>query len=406
MNDKLKLLPLLALYIVFIAFNAIDVFQGDEGRYVMFAENLAEGFYSPKDDINLWNGPGYPIVLLPFVLLKLPWLIPKLMNAVFLFMAILYFYSTLSIYIDKTPARRLSYILGIYPPFFLHMHQLFTETVAIFLVCGLVYHFCRLCRNQNAEISWTHLLITSIYLGYLALTKIFFGYVILVGVILFFVLYLFKRTSPLKKTLLVYAFAFLLCLPYLYYTYSLTGKVFYWGNSGGRSLYWLSTPYDDELGAFRPYDLNDIETAPEKHREFLRELEKLPALEQDALFKRKAIENITNRPSKFFKNWVANVGRLLFNYPFYCSHQTLYTYIFIIPNMFLYVFCFIAAYLNYKRPRLISYEIYALLAFVLISVGGSSLVSAYHRFFQPLVAIVTLWLAITLTRTLKVEIKQ
>ena len=70
-KNILIFLPLLAFYIIFVCTTAFDLFLGDEGRYVMFAENLAQGYYSPEADINLWNWPGYPLILLPFVLLKL-----------------------------------------------------------------------------------------------------------------------------------------------------------------------------------------------------------------------------------------------------------------------------------------------------------------------------------------------
>ena len=40
----------------------------DECRYISFAENLLNGFYSPSaPNINLWSGPGFPIILMPLV---------------------------------------------------------------------------------------------------------------------------------------------------------------------------------------------------------------------------------------------------------------------------------------------------------------------------------------------------
>src|SRR5690349_1086566 len=40
---------------------------GDEWRYLYYADNLLHGFYSPHDRVFLWNGPGYPLLLAPFV---------------------------------------------------------------------------------------------------------------------------------------------------------------------------------------------------------------------------------------------------------------------------------------------------------------------------------------------------
>ena len=67
----IALLPFLVLYVVLVLVFHKDAMEGDEGRYVFFAENLSQGFYSPRDEINLWNGPGYPLVLVPLVLIFL-----------------------------------------------------------------------------------------------------------------------------------------------------------------------------------------------------------------------------------------------------------------------------------------------------------------------------------------------
>jgi hypothetical protein len=58
---------------------------GHEARYYHYTGCMLNGYYSsPTPDINLWSGPGYPILLLPFVALKLPLIAITLLNA-FLF---------------------------------------------------------------------------------------------------------------------------------------------------------------------------------------------------------------------------------------------------------------------------------------------------------------------------------
>jgi hypothetical protein len=402
MRDKIKFLPLLFFYIIIILIAQTDEFWGDEARYVMFATNLTHGYYSPRDNINLWNGPGYPIVLMPFVLLKLPLLTAKLSNALFLFLAVFYIYHTLHLYMQKRTALFFSYLLGIYIPFLRYIHRLLTEPLAIFLVCGFIFHFCKL-HQDNKKFSWVHFLIASFYVGYLALTKIFFGYVITACLLLFLFLYLWKKKDTFKKTFLIYLFALLYCMPYLFYTYSLTGKIFYWGNSGGLSLYWMSTPYKDELG-----DWHIIDNSYKNHQEFFNKLKRknLSVIEWDDELKKQAIQNIINHPLKYLKNWLANIGRLLFNYPYTNTPQSLSTYFYIIPNMFLVVLCILCIYPSYLGRRLIPFEIYALILFGLISFGGSSLLSAYNRQFQPLVPVFFLWISFILARILKVEIRK
>ena len=405
MKDKIKLLPLLFYYGIVILIFSSSNFWGDEGRYVMYANNLLNGHYSPLDDIYLWNGPGYPIVLIPFVFFKLPWLTAKLLNALFLFLSILYFYSALRLYIKERSSLYFAYILGIYPPFLRHIHQLLTEPLSIFLVSGFLFHFCKMHRDN--KISWPHLLAGSFCLGYLALTKIFFGYVILVGLLLSLFLYLWEKRLIFKKTFMVYLVALIFCLPYLFYTYSLTGKMYFWGNSGGMSWYWMSTPYDNEYGDWQ-WSQKVIENPQlyNEHQEFFKRIDKLSTLQQDNEFRKRAIENIVNYPSKYLKNVMANVGRLLFNYPFTHYNQKLSTYFFMIPNMFLVIIFILCIYPAFLGRKLIPYEIYGLILFGLISFGGSSLLSAYNRQFWPLVPVFMLWISFVISNILKVEIKK
>lgn len=404
-RTTIRFLPILLLYIFIVIMASTNTFQGDEGRYIMYASNLSNGHYSPEGEIFLWNGPGYPIVLLPFVIFDLPWLAAKLLNSLFLFIAVIYFYYTLRFYMQERPALFFSYLLGLYLPFCRYLPFLLTEEFSIFLICGFMFHFCKLNREDTN--TWIQLLISSVYLGYLALTKIFFGYLILSGLILFMSLYLWQKRNVFKKTFLVYMLAFFCCAPYLFYTYTLTDKILYWGDSGGMSLYWMSTPYENEYGDWQgekgmhrsPQILNN-------HRAFYREISKHSGILRDEAFKRKAIQNIVDNPIKYFKNWLANIGRLLFNYPYSYESQKLSTYFYFLPNMFLVVISVLCIYPSYMRRKFIPDEIYVLLISGLISFGGSSLLSAYNRQFMPLVPIFALWIAFILTRIVKVEIRQ
>src|SRR6266511_3109684 len=309
-----QLLPLLMLYVLMVIIFSSNTFEGDEGGYVEFASRLSEGYYSPPNDIKLWWGPGYPIVLLIFILLRIPWLAAKLLNALFLYGGVLYFYKTLNLYISKRNSLISAYLFGLYPPLMREVYLLLTENLVLFLICGFIFHLCVMHRDSIS--SFFHLLMTSIHLGFLALTKIFFGYVILVGLMLFLILYVWYRKDIFKKTSYVYLIALVCCLPYLLYNYSLTNKIFYWGTSGGMSIYWMSTPYKNEWGSW--FSSENVQKLPElaQHREFLDEISGLSEVEMDSAFKRKAVYNITHFPRKYLVNWMANIGRLLFSYPF------------------------------------------------------------------------------------------
>ena len=404
MKGNRKLVPLLLLYVLVVFLIAPEHLRGDEEHYVRSASNLTNGFYSPQDDINLWFGPGYPIVLVPFVLLKLPLLAARLLNALFLFAAMVYFYHGLRLYVGERSALCFSYALGIYLPFLRHIHLLLTETLVILLVCGFLFHFCRLHISDRHF--WTDLAIGSFCLGYLALTKVFFGYVIVSGLLLFLVLYLWSRDSATTRTVVTFCLALVLCLPYLFYTYSLTGKFFYWGNSGGLSLYWMSSPYQTDLGDWHsPDSVANIPELAHNHGEFFREIEQLPSIERDDALVGQALRNIARNPVKYITNWMANVGRLLFNYPYSHTQQKLSTFFYLVPNAFLVVIAVLSVYPAYLGRKSVPYELWALGVFALISFGGSSLLSAYGRQLVPLVPVLVLWIAFTWIRIVEVRLR-
>ena len=409
MNFKANtnLLPLFFLYVLVIFLRSSGSLEGDEGRYVAFAQNLSEGHYSPLDGAYLPAGPGYPLVLLPFAFLKWPWLVAKFLNGLFLFLAILFFFHTLSFYLKEKQAFLFSYFLGLYPLFLKNIHQLYTETFVVFLISGFMFYFCRAFRGQRkAGISFW---LSAAFLGYLALTKVFFGYVLLAGFSFFLIFYLVKKTEDLKRSFLVYLIALLFCVPYLLYTYSLTGKIFYWGHYGGSSLYWMSTPFEGELGDWRgngPWHLQQTgsESLIKNHGKFFEEILKLNYTEWDERLKAKALENISQHPSKFTENWLCNLGRLFFNFPYSETSQRLSTLLYVFTNMFVVVPSFLCVYPTYVGRKHYPPELFYLLFFACVSLLGSSLLSAYERHFRILVPILSLWIFFTLTRVVRIEV--
>jgi hypothetical protein len=399
----LKLLPLLPYYMLVIIILSSPPFRADEKMYVTGANLLLQGSFFSDHDITLMWGPGYSIVLVPFIFLKLPLLIPKLLNAFFLFGAILYFYETLALWLNETYALIFAFAMGLYPPFLREVHLLMSENLVFFLICGFIFHFCKAQRKSRNP--WLHLLLASIFLAYLAVTKVFFGYVSLVGLLAFLILHLWKKREEFRKIAYVYFLALIWCLPYLLSTYSLTGKVFYWGTSGGNNLYWMTTPYETQLGDW--FSEKQVQIRPElaQHREFLDKVAGLPKVEQDSAYKKQGIYNITHYPVKYFVNWIANIGRLLFSYPFSYTEQKLTTYFYLIPNMFLVVLFVLSIYPAILRWKSIPYELSALLFFFLVSFGGTSLLSADNRQFRPLVPILILWLSFLYVRVMKIEVR-
>lgn len=373
----IKLSPFLCLYVFLAGLLSTTGFKGDEGRYIYFANNILNGFYSPPyPDINLWNGPGYPLIVSLFLLLKLPLISLKILNATLLYFSLVLFYKTAVFYLSPKRAFLFSILLGLYFPVYEMLPLILTECLAWFLISLLCYLIVKIFKEP---VSWTLILITSFTFAYLAMVKIIFGQVIVTAILLSLVLIPFKIIRPIaKKTLLIFSLSLLFCIPYLSYTYWLTNKPMYWGNAGSLSLYTMSSPYKSELG-----DWNNSKELIENnnHRVFFDSISKLRPIEKSEALKKEAVKNIKNHPVKYFQNWLANLGRLFFSYPYSNTNQTLKTYFTLIPNMFLLVFiCFalLAHLLAYKK---IPAELWVLLLFVLIYLAGNSLVSAGRRMF-------------------------
>jgi hypothetical protein len=355
-----------------------NVFVDDEGRYVMFANNLLNGFYSPAyPNINLWNGPGYPVLIAPFLFFKFPFIALKLLNPILLYFSLIISYKTFSIYSSKKSSFFYTILLGLYFPIFEMIPLILTESLAWFLISLVCFLFIKIYKQKT--FSWKLTFLSAFSIAYLAMTKVIFGYVILLMLfvsIFMFLLPIFRSSA--KKSTLIFLISFVFCLPWLLYTYSLTNKPFYWTNSGSMSLYTMSSPYANELGDWTNSKILQLNP---NHKVFMDSISKLKPLEKDEAYKTAAIENIKSHPKKYLSNWIANVGRLLFSYPYSNKEQNIKSYFTIIPNMFvivIIVLTFAVSIVHYKKfPE----GLILLFLFILIYLFGSTLVSAYRRMF-------------------------
>ena len=96
----------LSIYIVMLYTNKIspDCIE-DECRYISFAENLLNGFYSPPaPNINLWSGPGFPIILMPLVSLHAERSILILLNVLISIGVIVVMFKTAILFLSQLQA--------------------------------------------------------------------------------------------------------------------------------------------------------------------------------------------------------------------------------------------------------------------------------------------------------------
>ncbi len=410
-NPFLFFLPFLIVYILIIfAFPTNGKF-GDENRYLMFAHNILDGFYSPPPpNIDLGNVPGYPLILTPFIALQLPLICITLLNAFFYYFSIIFLFKSL----QRVVCFKIAFIVSLFWALFFNLYQylpiIYTETFTAFLVTLLIYFSLKAFDSKGKK----NILLAGFFLGYLALTKAIFGYVIMFLFVPLFLLWIGKRKSlNYRKAAFIVLFGFVVTLPYLMYSYHLSGKMFYWGTNGGNNLYWMSTPYNDEYGNWIGYPPIPSERRiagseniiKEHHEEDFDEVLKLRGVKKDEEFKKLAINNIKSHPLKFLENCFSNTGRILFNYPF-SYHPEKPSKLLRLPMngiiMVLSLFCLIPTFLNWRK---ILFPVRFLLFFTLLYFGGSVLGSAETRMFSMVVPVLLLWIAYILQNTIKINLK-
>ena len=412
-NPWFLFLPFLFLYIIVVCLMHKNILEGDEGRYYEYAQNLLHGFYSPKGTLNLWNGPGYPIILMPLVALHLPMICITILNAIFQYLSVVVLFKTLLFFVSKKKAIVFSLFWACYYIVFKEMARINTESFTILLIVLFQYSVVIFFADQqkNKKYVW----ITGLIFGFLILTKVMFAYV-LYGVIPIALIagFIFHK-AWMKKITVIMLIAFCCTLPYLFYTYHLTGKPLYWANTGGASLYWASTPYEGEFGdwnneTFTTYCGWDslipcnASFFAKNHEEDFKNFRKLNVIEQDDAFKKKGIENIKLHPAKYFKNCVANFGRMIFGVPQSFYFQRFQTLMRIPPNAIVFtflLFSFIATIIFFKR---IQFSILFLVMMMMIYLAGTVLICAEQRQFYVIVPIILLWTAYLIQHIVQVKI--
>jgi 4-amino-4-deoxy-L-arabinose transferase-like glycosyltransferase len=393
------LLPLFVLYCVVFSVVASNSLNNglDEIRYATYAENLTKGFYAPADTRLLWNGPGYPLLLTPFAYFKIPWIYAKMLNPAFLFIAVCAFYAVIRRFMAQRTAIVFAYLFGLYPPFFAQFWYLLTEPVVIMLTAV----FALLTFKWLESGKYRYMFLAGVVCGYLALTKVFFAHVA-EGMLFLSVLFMFwSRTA--RRVWPVYVLGLLVCTPYLFYTYHLTGKPFYWANSSGEIAYWMTSTDPNDFGSW--FSPEDVMTRPElaSHRPFFETLNVPDFVDRDQLLKKQAIENIKQHPRKFLFNMASNVGRLFLNFPFSYKYQHPRTLLYLFPNsLVLAAMCFCVYPLIRFRRDLPGAIVHAC-AISLVFIGGASLIYAEARFLCTIVAFIFIIIAYVATNLVKIQ---
>ena len=423
--------PILAIYLGIVAKFAANEPLGDGIRFWAYAGNILSGTYATPEVGMLHMGPGYPMLLTLFRGLDIPIIAAITFNAILLFGACVFLYKIISLFLPSKAALIITYVFAFWDPFLLYwMQKLYSEPLVVFLIVYAIYQLLNYYKTPHAK----KLIKISAALAYIALTKVIFGYVLLVFLILSSIIYVISKQKVLQKNILVAGLALLLCLPYLGYTYKETGKLFYWGNSGGELLYWTASPHQTDLGEWHTggpgmndffsqryhlsgidpglvYDINELikDRIYEDHKIFKEKLKGLGSYSADALYKQEALKNIKEHPANFLKNWVMNIGRITLGYPHalyakppFSSFMSLLN---IIKSSFLVVLFISSLILSLSLLKKIPPAYWSILLLGIIYFGGVSLLAAQsQRFLIPILPILFVWMGY-LASYLKINFK-
>lgn len=421
-NPYVLFIPFLIFYLIIVWALRHHPVISDETRYIGYAQNIMHGFYSPPaPNIFLWNGPGYPVFLIPFVALKFPMVCIAMLNAILLYLSVVILFKILQRYISFRNAFLVSVFWACNINAYITMIYVFTESLTTFLIILLAYCLIKTFEQPSKK----YVFISGFILGYIILTKVVFAYVLLPMLAGFFLCWIFRRKNIFyQKSLKILLIALATTLPYLAYTFHLTGKIYYWGNSGGQQLYWMSTPHSGEYGDFQsPFLEFKNNPIPRiqipayepilkyRHKE---DMEKVLnnkchsfflGTEQDEAFKSLAIKNIISHPLKYMMNCISNTGRMLFNYPYSYSSETpvtLFRMPFNVILVVLMLFCIIPTALNWKR---IIFPLRFMLIFTCLYLLASISLCALPRVFTIIIPVLLFWVVFIMKKSLKINWK-
>ena len=386
--------------------------HGDEIRYISYAKNLLKGTYALDGNYRLWNGPGYPIFLMPFVALNLPFIFIVLCNAILKYLSIVLLYKSLRHFLSRKKSIIISLIWGLYFLSYIEIPTICTEPFTEFLLT--LFALC-LIRSFGLE-SKKYMLLSGISFGFLILTKAIFSYVLMSLLFIYGISLLLSKflaaheKRSIKRTLSILLIAFLFIFPYTIYTYRLTGKIFYFADSGGMQLYWMSTPFENEYGEWHNNKLTRMKNnlcndslLVVNHQKDMDFVNQFTGFDRDDAYKKLAIDNIKSHPLKYARNVFANSGRLLFTFPDSYQPQKDRDLMNVYINSFFWVGMIVTSLLTFLNMRKLKFEVNYIGLFIFAYFGFSVLVSGMLRFFYIMIPVMLIWMAYVFSKTIIIK---
>jgi hypothetical protein len=238
-----------------------------------------------------------------------------------MFAAALLFYRLLRLRLTHRGALIGAYALGLYGPGYYVLGTLAKEPLALLCSISALDGTARYLKDGRSR----HAVLAGVSLTALVMTRLEYGWVIagclVAGLVWWCAERLRHRTAPRRtaaprRWTTICAIGMLGCVPWLIYTYSITHHVFYWGNSGGISLYWMSSPSHSQLGEWHASHTVNTDPALAAYRPFFHYLSSLGPLGADLKLQHVALVQALGHPAKYLLNLLANVGRMFLGFPF------------------------------------------------------------------------------------------
>lgn len=389
-------IAILGIYSVLAVVAHSDGFIWDEGRYVEYAKNLAQGFYASDDNPDFTNGPGYPFVLYPIAAADLSLVFARLLNAVFVAAACWLVWATVRHYAGHGWAVVAALFVALHPSLLRLGPFIMTEPLAVFCIATFAWSFCKAIRSSG--IDWKAILVAAFALGWLMLTRVFFGPVIMATTIIAVLLWLLAKwmRRSISRALIILGLAFAMCIPYLAYTQAKTGRFLCWSTNSGELHYWLTSHNEGENGHW--FSSEAVFTRPElkvNHETFYRKLLTMRVLDRDEAFKQKAREQFRSAPLKVAYNWACNVSRLVLGFPRAFEAEELRTVVLVVFNGVLFLALAAGMIMAVTRPGAVPSELWLLALMAAVYLGGSTLAPSLPRYLLPVLPLLVPTVAYT-----------
>ncbi len=381
------------IYAVLAIFRHSEVFIWDEGRYWKYALHLLDGYYVTDQNPDFVNGPGYPILLMPFAAWK-QLLAARLLNALLMAGCAGFVWLTVRRYAGQGWGLVAAAFCSLHPTLVWMSFAIMTEPLAMFCLSGFVWSYCLALSATEKAARW--IVVAAVFFGWLTLTRVFFGHVLMATAAVCLPLLLWRAWRvQVRRTLLILAGAFVICVPYLIHTWQKTGQVLCWSTNSGELLYWMTSHQEGENGHwFSTQDAQESEHLEDAHFRVYTQILKLPVLQREAAFKELAKQNLKEAPAEVAYNWVCNLSRLAFGFPRSHQPEELRTVVLIGTNGPFLLAALLALPLGLWFWRRLPVEVILLQIPMLFYVGGSSLAPALPRYFILISPIV--WVAVAL----------